>query len=178
MEAPKVNKAKEIRDRQNFEYINTSLRSKLVSFENRFLGNSVKHAIGEYEVQIRGYKKLIKDFPTREVTRRNQSHTVEMYERDILRVEKYLENFNMTITMKALNNAKKSYDERINKLVKILVEEGFGHAHYKIEMIKSVGSELAFLISKSDKEVHARLIFVDGVLVCPHFRFITTTRAI
>lgn len=178
MEAPKVNKAKEIRDRQNTEYINSSLRRTLASFENKFLNNSVKYAFGEFESQIRVAKKLIQEFPTRVITKDNRSHTVEMYERDILRAQKYMDDFSATITMKALNNAKKDYDERINRLVKTLVEEGFGHAHYKIEMIKAIGSELAFLVSKSDKEVHARLIFVEGEILRPHFRFITTTRAI
>lgn len=174
----KVNKAQALRDRQNTEYINSSLRLKLASFENKFLNNSAKHAIGEIEASIKYHNRLIQEFPTRVITKSNQRETVAQYENLIARAQNQLDNYSATITMNALNRAKKSYDERINKLVKTLVEEGFGHAHYKIEMIKSIGSELAFLISKSDKEVHARLIFVDGILVCPHFRFITTTRAI
>ena len=120
-------------------------------------------------------KKLIADFPTRIVNRANKFDTVERYQHGINLLNRELE-LDATITLKTIVNAKKSFDEKVDRLVRTLVQEGFGHAHYKVELIKDRGSKLEFIISKSDKTVHARLIWVDGVLVEPHFRFITTTR--
>lgn len=174
MEA-KTNKAQETRDRQNFEYINSDLRRKLLDFENEYLNSTVAFQFKLRNNKIKQLEKLIADFPTRIVNRANKFDTVERYQRGIQLLERELE-LDATITLKTIVNAKKSFDEKVERLVRTLVQEGFGHAHYKVELIKDRGSKLEFIISKSDKTVHARLIWVDGVLVEPHFRFITTTR--
>lgn len=171
----KVNKAQETRDRQNYEYINSDLRRKLLDFENEYLNATVAFQFKVRNNKIKQLEKLIEGFPTREVSRANKYDTVERYQRGIDIVKRELE-LDATIILKTIVQAKKSFDEKVDKLAKTLVKEGFGHAHYQVELIKDRGSKLEFIISKSDKTVHARLIWVDGVLVEPHFRFITTTR--
>ena len=81
------------------------------------------------------------------------------------------------IKMEAFNLAKENYDKKVNNIVGLLVKEGFSHLHFRIEQISKCGAELEFLISNNVKEVHARLIFVNGIIQAPHFRFITTVRA-
>ena len=173
----KVNKAQEKRDKDNTNYINTNLRNKLKVFENDYLNSCMDFEFNYRKSIIRKLQKEIKDFPNRVVTKENSRVTVADLQYRINRIELEL-SFDATIRLNALNYAKKSYDEKVNRLVELLVKEGFGYAHFKVEEIKSRTSKLEFLISKSDKEVHARLIWVDGVEVCSHFRFITTTRKI
>lgn len=170
-----MTKAEEKAQRDNTNYINNSLRKRLLSFENDYLNGSVQYEFNSRKNRVNYFNNLIRDFDTREVTRSNRFETVANYvsRKEIIEAELALGAF---ITMNALNSAKASYDMKINKLVQKLVEEGFGYAHYKIEELKDAGSRFSFLISKEDKEVHARLIWVDGVEVAPHFRFITTIR--
>jgi hypothetical protein len=80
------------------------------------------------------------------------------------------------IKMEAFNTAKQNYDKKINNIVDLLVKEGFSHLFFRIEQISKCGAELEFLISNDKKEVHARLIYVQGPIQAPHFRFITTVR--
>lgn len=173
----KVNKAKELRDRQNTEYINADLRRKLLEFENEYLNSAVSYEFSRREREIKHFQKLIVEFPTRKVTKQNQRDTVRNYQYRIDSIQKELD-LDATLTMKTLVETKKSFDQKVNRVVSVLVEEGFGYAHYNVEKITDKGAKLAFLISKSDKVVHARLIWVDGIEVTPHFRFITTTRKI
>ena len=173
----KVNKAQEKRDKDNTNYINTNLRNKLKAFENDYLNSCMDFEFNYRKSIISKLQKEIKDFPNRVVTKQNSRVTVADLQYRINRIELEL-SFDATIRLNALNYAKKSYDEKVNRLGELLVKEGFGYAHFKVEEIKSRTYKLEFLISKSDKEVHARLIWVDGVEVCSHFRFITTTRKI
>lgn len=175
----KINKAQEKRDRQNTEFINFNLRNKLMNFENEYLNSCVAFEFGSRKAIIRSIEKEMIEFPKSEkglkMTETNIATAIKNFQYRIDRIEKEL-TFDATITMNGLNYGKKSFDEKVDRLVALLVKEGFGHAHFKVEEIKSQSSKLEFLISKSDKEVHARLIWVDGVEVCSHFRFITTTR--
>lgn len=170
-----ISKAQQTRDRQNTEYINSDIRRKLAAFENEYLNSAVAFEFGSRKAAIRHLEDLIEQFPTRIITKENKYATVRDYQHRIDRIKHELQ-FDATITMKALVDSKKSYDLKVDKLVETLVTEGFGYSKYKVEEIKSRTSRLEFLISKDDKEVHARLIWVDAVEKTPHFRFITTTR--
>ncbi|QHB40950.1 hypothetical protein HWC99_gp19 [Flavobacterium phage vB_FspS_tant8-1] len=178
MEA-KINKAQEKRDRQNTEFINSQLRRKLMTFENEYLNSCVAFEFNSRKAIIKSIEKEIIEFPKSEKGLKMTEHGIKTminnFEYRIDRIQNELK-FDATITMNALNYAKKSFDEKVDRLVSLLVKEGFGYSHFQVEEIKSRTSKLEFLISKSDKEVHARLIWVDGVEVCSHFRFITTTR--
>lgn len=171
----KVNKAQEKRDRQNTEFVDFNLRRKLQYFENNYLNSAVRYAFTKLNKEIANTEQLIKDFPNREITERNKRDRVENHEHRLKQL-KHVLSLDAKITLETITEAKKSYDEKVNRLVELLVKEGFGYAKFKIEEIANLGGELEFLISKDDKEVHARLIFVNGVIVTPHFRFITTVR--
>jgi len=169
----KVNKAQEKRDRQNFDYINSDLRRRLATFENEYLNGSVQYEFISRKNQIKSIQKEIQDFINAGTIDnrcfvKNSQHRIDMIQREL--------DFNATLTMNALNSSKRNYDEKVNRLAKLLVEEGFGYSKYKVEEIRNQGSRLEFLISNEIKEIHARLIWVDAVEVAPHFRFITTTR--
>ncbi len=177
----KINKAQEKRDRQNTEFINSQLRRKLMTFENEYLNSCVAFEFNSRKAIIKNIQKEIIEFPKSEKAMKMSEHgiqtSIKNFQYRIDRIEHELK-FDATITMNALNYAKKSFDEKVDRLVSLLVKEGFGYSHFNVEEIKSRTSKLEFLISKIDKEVHARLIWVDGVEVCSHFRFITTTRKI
>jgi len=180
MEA-KINKAQEKRDRQNTEFINHNLRRKLMEFENEYLNSCVDFEFRSRQSKIKSIKREILEFPKSKEASKMSPQRIETiiknFEYRIEKIEIEL-SFDATIKMNGLNYGKKSFDEKVDRLVLLLVKEGFGHAHFNVEEIKSRTSKLEFLISKSDKEVHARLIWVDGVEVASHFRFITTTRKI
>jgi hypothetical protein len=180
MEA-KSNKAQEKRDRQNTEFINSNLRRKLMTFENEYLNACVDFEFNFRKSRIKAIQSEIVEFPKTEkglkMSEMNLKATIKNFEYRIERIQNEL-SFDATLKMNGLNQGKKSFDEKVDRLVLLLVKEGFGYAHFNVEEIKSRTSKLEFLISKSDKEVHARLIWVEGVEVCSHFRFITTTRKI
>lgn len=169
-----INKAQEKRDRQNFEYIGSSLRRKLTEFENKYLNSAVEF---EFAIRKAGIKRTEAEIKEVKKTKPARFESmIQNMERRIKETAYELEFKSATLTMNALNEAKKSYDYKVNKVVDLLVKEGFGYAHFEVEQIKTSGCELAFLISKSDKEIHARVIWVQGVEVASHFRFITTKR--
>lgn len=169
----KVNKAQEKRDRQNFDYINADLRRRLATFENEYLKGAVQYEFRSRQNQIKHIEKEIEDFKkSGQVDKRcfvqNSEYRIQTIKREL--------SFDATLTMNTLNQSKRSYDDKVNRLAKLLVEEGFGYSKYKVEEMRNQGSKLEFLISNDVKEIHARLIWVDAVEVARHFRFITTTR--
>ena len=171
-----MSKAQQTRDRQNTEFINADLRRKLAEFKNQYLNSCVAFEFNTRKAAIKHYNNLIAQFDTRVVTRQNKLDTIRSYQYKIEKIEHELKS-DATITLDTLVAAKTSYDGKVDRLVATLVQEGFGYSQYNVETIRNAGSRLEFLISKSDKEVHARLIWVDAVEKTPHFRFITTTRA-
>lgn len=75
-------------------------------------------------------------------------------------------------------DAHKSYTAKFNKLVDKLMVYGFT-TRLKVAQVSSEDPrELSFLVQEGDREVHARLILAWGPIIRPHYRFITTERAI
>ncbi len=180
-------KAQLKKEQDDFNYVNTNLRNKLKSFENKYLNACVKFAFDVVKAQIKNCKKEIETTKTgiqvfrgKEIplTSYQIESRVKNYQDQIKRLETQLD-LDALITFNAITEAKSSYDQKVDRVVKTLIEEGFGCVGFKVEQIKSERStDFSFLISKADKEVHARLIWVDAVEKTPHFRFITTTRKI
>lgn len=172
-----VNKAQQKRDRQARESLNNTLRNKLRYFENDYLNGNVQWAINQVRLQIAKTQKEIHDFPNRTITPKNRHHRIEDLQWRLSKQREIL-NLDAKITLRAIVEAKQSYDEKVERLVTLLIQEGFSNSTYKVQDINTAGGHLEFLISKSDKEVHARLIWVNCTEKTPHFRFITTTRII
>lgn len=175
----KVNKAAELRDKQARESFNAKLRRDLVVFENKYLMGAVSYAFNVIRSDIKHTEKLITDFPTREIKLNRFGREEGPTLRDLqyrLERKQYELSQDGTITLNAIVLAKKSYDEKIERLVNQLIEEGFGQSKYEVETIRAVGGELEFIFTNAVKTLHARFIWVDGVMVASHFRFITTVR--
>ena len=169
-----ISKAEQNRIKQANSFIDFNLRKKLEGFENDYIEHSGKWAIKKLEMEIEDLKKQnIKIAEKREryyETRiSNNNFRIELLEKKL--------RLDSLIKMEAFNLAKENYDKKVNNIVGLLVKEGFSHLHFRIEQISKCGAELEFLISNNVKEVHARLIFVNGIIQAPHFRFITTVRA-
>lgn len=182
-------KAQVKREQDNLNYVNVNLRNKLRPFENKYLNACVKFAFDMIKIQIKQAEKEIEKTKTGVRVFRGKEIQLTPYqiEQDVKSIESRIARYNSQleldalITLQAINDAKAGYDQKVDKVVKTLVAEGFGFGfgNFQVEQVKSEKStELSFLISKTDKEVHARLIWVDAVEKTPHFRFITTTRAI
>lgn len=179
METKPVSKAQALRDKQARESFNHKLRRELVVFENKYLMGSVRHAFRVIESDIKHTAKQIEGYPNREIKLnkwgREDGPTLQDLQYRLERRQFELSQ-DGTITLNAIVPAKKSYDEKIERLVNELVAEGFGDSKYTCETIRTVGGELEFLFVNSIKSLHARFIWVESTVVCDHFRFITTVR--
>jgi hypothetical protein len=172
-----VNKAQEKRDRQARESLNHTLRNKFRYFENDYLNSSVLWEMNQVKRSIAKIQKEIDDFPTREITPRNRHQRIEDLQWRLQR-EKEVLALDARITLRTIVATKKLYDDKVERLVTLLIQEGFANSKYQVQDVNTAGGHLEFLISKSDKEIHARLIWVNCTEKTPHFRFITTTRMI
>lgn len=169
-----LSKAEQNRIKQATLYIDFNLRKKLEEFENNYIEHSGNWAIKKLEIEIENLKK--QNVKIAEKKERYYQTYISNNNFRIELLEKKLK-LNTLIKMEAFNLAKENYDKKVNNIVALLVAEGFSHLHFRIEQISKCGAELEFLISNNVKEVHARLIFVNGEIQSPHFRFITTVRA-
>jgi hypothetical protein len=75
-------------------------------------------------------------------------------------------SFDATLKMNGLNQGK-SFDEKSWSFGFIVSERGFRYAHLMLKKLKVELQNWNSLFRK-DKEVHARLIWVEGVEVCSH----------
>ena len=85
------------------------------------------------------------------------------------------------LTFKFAKEACAGYTEKFNRLVDKMVAENFnphGQDAMKIEYVQNAGYQLEILVSNSEKVFHARLIWAEGHINAPHYRFITTTRKV
>lgn len=77
-----------------------------------------------------------------------------------------------------MNEANKGWNQRFDKLVLRVLSEAKSTEKMVLAEAGTRGGELEILISQDTQEFHCRFIWVDGVLVAPHHRFIVTTRKI
>jgi len=75
-----------------------------------------------------------------------------------------------------LNEANQGFETKIQRVIEKVFHYRPDTRFLKVEDIRNIGSEFSFLITNEDMEIHARVIYVNGVLVCPHYRFIITKR--
>ena len=77
-----------------------------------------------------------------------------------------------------MTEANKGWEPRFDKLVLRVLSEAKSTEKMTLAKAGTRGGELEILISQDTQEFHCRFIWVDGVLVAPHHRFIVTTRKI
>lgn len=158
-------KAQLKREKDNRNSVTNSLRIKLKEFKNIYLQSSIDHEIKTRENSIFRLNEEIKLSPKNIIVLKNK----------ILFIQKELDQ-NAILMLETLKDAELSFELKINKLIDKLLEEGFGSKFFKVERIGSGWNSFTFLVSNDIKEVHARVIFANGEINAPHFRFIVTTR--
>ena len=82
------------------------------------------------------------------------------------------------LTFEFLKEANTGWTERFERLVVRVLSEAKSTEGMKLTEATAQGGELEILIQQQTQEFHCRFIWVDGVQVAPHHRFIVTTRKI
>ena len=77
-----------------------------------------------------------------------------------------------------MKEAASGWSERFDRLVLRVLSEAKSTERMALVNATSQGGELEILIQQQSQEFHCRFIWVDGVQVAPHHRFIVTTRKI
>jgi hypothetical protein len=148
-----------------FQAVESNLRIKLLDFQDRYFGAYVEWNINQIENSLLHAEKQARILPSA-----NNNYFVE-------RLKTRLSRKNL-LTNEYISEANKGYNQKLEKLTKVLVDYGIGTRFLKVEKIRSAGGEFAFLVTNGEVEVHARAIFVNGDIKAPHYRFITTKRMI
>lgn len=151
-----ISKAQEKRNKQNRSFVESAIKRSLIGFQDRYLGAYVNWNIFQIEMRLDKAKN-------------------EGRESVIKMISTKLERKNL-LTLTFITEAKENYDIKLNKLVDKVCGFGMTHLGLRVKTVKTSGSELEFLISNNEMEVHARAIWVDGTIKAPHYRFITTKR--
>lgn len=78
-----------------------------------------------------------------------------------------------------LSEVKESFDNRFNKMIDSMcgsLEPKNGNFKIEIEEVSNSWTEFEVLIHVEETTFHARAIWVEGIQMVSHYRFITTTR--
>jgi hypothetical protein len=93
----------------------------------------------------------------------------------IERIELKLSRKNI-LRFEILTEADKNFQLKFDKLIEKLVGYKMDTRWLHVIKVRSAGSEFAFMIANKEISVHARVIFANGDINVPHFRFITTKK--
>jgi hypothetical protein len=175
MENTKITKAEEKKIRQATETLTFNLKRELTDFKERFLASYVNYRFAEIEAEIRHIKSLVFD-----VERNGRfGYTLESFNKNneykIAQLEKQ-KALKFTNTLKFINEANENFNIKFNRLVSELVKHGVRSYPLTIESISngSTANDFNFLITHNSVQVYARIIFAEGLINAPHYRFIIT----
>ena len=175
MENKQITKAEEKKIKQATETLTFNLRHKLVDFKERFLTSYVNYRFAEIDAQIKHIKGLVFDIEkngrygyTLEAFNKNNDYKIEQLEKE--RALKF------TNTLKFINEANENFNTKFNRLVSELVKHGIRSYPLTINAISngSTANDFNFLITHNTVQVYARIIFAEGQINAPHYRFIIT----
>jgi hypothetical protein len=181
METTTITKAEALRIKQATETLTNLLNAKLIDFRERFLKSYVEYRFNEIKREISGLKKEKFD-----ITKYKQAHhapTEERFYSSIASKVIQLENellLHYSNTLKFITEANENYNTKFVRLVNELVKHGVRSYPLTIEKISSGSTEydFNFLITHSTTiktvQVYARIIFAEGEINAPHYRFIIT----
>ena len=175
MENTKTTKAEEKKIRQATETLTFNLKNQLVDFKERFLTSYVNYRFAEIDAEIRHIKNLVFD------TEKNGrfGYTLESFnknnERKIQQLEKQ-KALKFTNTLLFINEANENFTTKFNRLINELVKHGIRSYPLTINAISngSTSHDFNFLITHNEIQVYARIIFAEGQINAPHYRFIIT----
>ena len=145
--------------------------AELLDFQNDYLQSFVNYKERQIETRIKKIEAMDSDLKY-----------VDGYKRDDL-----ITSLRRKLTRTAINNlmwlteADNAYQIRLKKLVSKVSNANFSNMGIRVLRVdNNVNTEFQFLVrhEKDNKEVHARVIWVNSIEKTPHWRFITTVRAI
>ena len=162
------------------------LSMKLVSFKNDYLGDyaewnwsKIENSIIEKELLINDPERIILINKEREAqTRSRHFHklTVSELEGQIVRLKKNYDFVNLK-NYEWLNEAMEGYNNKFDNLISKLMSYDFSMSYMTVERVEDAGGKgLAFLIRNDENTVHARMIYANGAIKAPHYRFIITQK--
>lgn len=180
METTAINKAEEKRIKQAIETLTHQLAFKLVDFKERFLTSYVNYRFAEFDMEINHIKKMVYD----KEKNGKYGYTLEAFTKDnaskIARIE-VQKSLKSTNTLKFITEANENYNTKFTRLVSELVKHGVRSYPLTIEKISSgsTAHDFNFLITHQTTiktvQVYARIIFAEGEVNAPHYRFIITS---
>ena len=175
MENKQITKAEEKKIKQATETLNYRLKHELTDFKERFLTSYVNYRFAEFDAQIRHIKSLVFDV---EKDGRYGSTLEDFNKRidyKIAQIEKE-KALRFTNTLKFINEANENFNTKFNRLVSELVKHGVRSYPLTINAISngSTAHDFNFLITHNEIQVYARIIFAEGQINAPHYRFIIT----
>lgn len=173
-----TNKAEEKRIKQAVDTLTIKLNHELIDFKERFLTAYVDYCFSQFDLQIMELRK--REYNPMQM---KYNYTLEMFNKDIafkiakIESEKSLKSTN---TLKFIKEAENNYNTKFTRLVNELVKHGVRSYPLDIERISngSTANDFSFLITHSTDiktiQVYARIIFAEGEINAPHYRFIIT----
>jgi hypothetical protein len=165
-ENQQISKAELKRIKDAKDCFTSLLNRNLIDFKDLYLKSSVEFQIRMEKKSIDNRLQVIQDSDRRPEQKAEAIKYVESRRRP-----------EMLMTLEFINEANKSFNDKIESMVCKMIEAQITRRFLKLEKISGgTPSEFAFLISDDKIELHARTIFACGEIKAPHFRFITTTR--
>lgn len=174
-----MNKAEEKRIKQATETLSNQLAIKLIDFKERFLTSYINYCFAQFDMQIKHIQKLVYN----KEKNGQYGYTEEKFNKDnefkIARIEAQKALIS-TNTLKFITEANENYKTKFTRLVDELVKHGIRSYPLTIEKISSgsTANDFNFLITHSTAietiQVYARIIFAEGEINAPHYRFIIT----
>ena len=173
-----VNKAEEKRIKDAIQALTNQLSIKLVDFKENFLTSYVDYCFSKFDRAIQLAEAMVYDEKEMKYL-----YTLELFNSEkavrIARIERQ-KALKSTNTLIFINEANENYNIKFTRLVNELVKHGIRSYPLTIEKINSGSTayDFNFLITHSTTiktvQVYARIIFAEGMINAPHYRFIIT----
>ena len=175
----KITKAEQLKIKQATESLTRQLSIELVDFRERFLTSYVNYCFSKFDTEIKKIKAKVFNQATdgrygaklEDFTRANNNAIARMERQKMLK---------STNTLTFITEANDNYTTKFIRLVNELVKHGVRSYPLTIEQISSgsTANDFNFLITHKTTvktvQVYARIIFAEGEINAPHYRFIIT----
>ena len=146
-------------------------RQSLVNVLNRTLVNFKNDYLGSYTA----WCEFRREQDVADAILRNEKDPTPNNEYYIKRAKEALELKNLNLH-RDITDAMDGYNSKFERMVDKLMEANFESWRTEVKEVRNMGRDLEFLIINGETECHARVIFVNGAIKAPHYRFITTVR--
>jgi len=171
----KITQAEQLRIKQATETLTRQLSIELVDFKERFLTSYVNYCFSKFDTEIKNVQARVFDAVKDGV----YGVKLEDFTRASNNKIAYLESqkaLKSTNTLTFINEANDNYTTKFGRLVTELVKHGVRSYPLNIEQISSgsTANDFNFLITHKTIQVYARIIFAEGEINAPHYRFIIT----